>query len=160
MKTKFAAIALAVILPLLCCFGCTDDGTSLPPTQLPGDASGEQAESIVVRINGNTLRIELADTDAARALAATLRNGNVSYTARDYGGFEKVGSLGFDLPRDDERITARVGDVMLYSGDQIVIFYGSNTWSYTRIGRIEGYGADELRAALGAGDKAAELSLG
>lgn len=68
--------------------------------------------------------------------------------------------IGFDLPRDDERITARVGDVMLYSGDQIVIFYGSNTWSYTRIGRIEGYGADELRAALGAGDKAAELSLG
>ena len=65
-----------------------------------------------------------------------------------YGGFEQVGSLGKTLPRSDINMTAWPGDIVLYSGNQIVIFHGSNTWAYTKLGRITGKSLSELRALL------------
>lgn len=65
-----------------------------------------------------------------------------------YGGFEQVGSLGKTLPRSDINMTAWPGDIVLYSGNQIVIFHGSNTWAYTKLGRIIGKSLSELRALL------------
>lgn len=69
-----------------------------------------------------------------------------------YGGFEQVGSLGSSLPRDDVQTTTQPGDIVLYSGNQIVVFYGSNSWAYTRLGRIEGLSTPELKELLGNGD--------
>lgn len=69
-----------------------------------------------------------------------------------YGGFEQVGSIGTSLPRNDVQTTTEAGDIVLYSGDQIVIFYGSNSWSYTRIGRITDKNVDELAEMLGKED--------
>ena len=82
--------------------------------------------------------------------------------AENYGGFEKVGDLGFTLPRDDLRIQAQPGDVSLYQGRQIVLFYGSNTFSYTRLGRIEGLALQQLEDFLcaGRGSVSVTLSLG
>ena len=73
-----------------------------------------------------------------------------------YGGFEQVGSLGSSLPRNDEQTTTDFGDIVLYSGDQIVIFYGPNSWAYTRLGHIL---ADKeiMEEALGNGDVTIEL---
>ena len=68
-----------------------------------------------------------------------------------YGGFEQVGALGITLPRNDTRITTQPGDVILYSGNQIVVFYGSNTWAYTRLGRISDKTQDELTKLLSNG---------
>ena len=65
-----------------------------------------------------------------------------------YGGFEQVGSLGHNLPRNDINITAWPGDIVLYSGNQIVIFHGSNTWAYTKLGSITGKSLSELKALL------------
>ncbi len=76
-----------------------------------------------------------------------------------YGGFEQVGSLGASLPRSDTRITTQAGDIVLYAGDQIVVFYGSNTWAYTRLGRITDLSPEELAALLGKGDVSLTLSL-
>lgn len=101
----------------------------------------------------------LAESEAAAALVQRLEEGAVTCTADDYGGFEKVGSLGFSLPRSDERLTAEAGDVMLYRGDQLVLFYGSNTYSYTRLGRFEGYSAAELRTLLCAGQGSVPVTL-
>lgn len=129
------------------------------PEEQPGDDEHEKETEMYLHINGNALTISLADTDAARALASLLQESDIVYTARDYGGFEKVGSLGHTLPAEDSRIAAEPGDVMLYQGGQIVIFYGSNTWSYTRLGRIEGYSPAELAALLGTGDMQVRLSL-
>ena len=69
-----------------------------------------------------------------------------------YGGFEQVGSIGQALPRDDAQTTTSAGDIVLYSGSQIVVFYGSNSWSYTRLGRIVDKTSEELAALLGNGD--------
>ncbi len=130
-------------------------GTVQPPqeggeTQQPGQEQ-EEGNRMYVTINGNKLEVTLADNDAAYALVELLRQGDIVYNADDYGNFEKVGSLGHTLPSDDERIEAQPGDVILYTGSQIVLFYGNNTWSYTRLGRIEGYAVSELRTLLGAG---------
>lgn len=76
-----------------------------------------------------------------------------------YGGFEQVGSLGTSLPREDEQTTIQAGDIVLYSGSQIVIFYGSNSWAYTRLGRITDKSAEELVELLGSKDVAVTLEL-
>ena len=102
-------------------------------------------------INSNKLKVTLDKNSSVDELVTILKEGNITYTADDYGGFEKVGSLGRSLTRNDSQITTSPGDVILYSGNQIVLFYGSNSWSYTRLGRIEGYSASELSTLLGAG---------
>ncbi|MDE7296634.1 MAG: hypothetical protein K2N84_05145, partial [Clostridia bacterium] len=95
-------------------------------------------------VNGNKLEVTLAENSAVDALVERLKQGDITYTANDYGGFEKVGSLGFSLPSSDTKITTEAGDVMLYLGNQIVLFYESNSYGYTRLGKINGYTATEL----------------
>ena len=77
----------------------------------------------------------------------------------DYGGWEKVGSFGFSLPTSNEQITAQPCEFVLYQGNQLVIFYGSNSWSYTRLGKIDNITQSELIAILGTGNVTVTLSL-
>ncbi|WP_406039602.1 aldo/keto reductase, partial [Succinimonas sp.] len=77
-----------------------------------------------------------------------------------YGGFEQVGSIGHSLPRNDRRMTAQAGDIMLYSGNQLVVFYGSNSWAYTKLGRITGQSQELLKELLSNGDVTVTLSAG
>lgn len=106
---------------------------------------------IKISVSGKALPINIENNDAAKALVAALREASITYEANDYGGFEKVGPLGRTLPTSDTQITTQAGDVILYSGNQIVLFYGSNTWSYTRLGKIEYGSLDELKSFLKAG---------
>ena len=106
------------------------------------------------------LTAALADNSSARALAELLADGPLSVEMRDYNRMEKVGPLGADLPANDEWIDAQAGDLILYQGNQLVIYYGANSWSLTRLGRIEGVGAGELRDILGGGDVRVTLSMG
>ena len=76
-----------------------------------------------------------------------------------YGGFEQVGSIGRSLPRDDAQTTTASGDIVLYSGDQLVVFYGSNSWAYTRLGHIADRTADQMKELLGDGDVTITLSI-
>ncbi len=69
-----------------------------------------------------------------------------------YGGFEQVGSIGQSLPRNDVQTTTNAGDIVLYSGNQMVVFYGSNSWAYTRLGHIMDKNVAELKELLGNGD--------
>lgn len=111
----------------------------------------EMSQNVIYLSAGNeTFAVALEDNDAANALMKLLQNGSVTISLNDYGGFEKVGALGTDLPADDAYTTTQAGDIVLYQGNQIVIFYGSNSWSYTRLGKI-----DDLTGwedALGSGD--------
>lgn len=115
--------------------------------------------AIYLYVNENKLTVTLADNVSVKALVGLLQKGDITYTASDYGGFEKVGALGQSLPTANSQITTKVGDVVLYSGNQIVFFYGSNTWSYTRIGKINGYSDSELRSLLGEGQKSVQVKL-
>ena len=85
---------------------------------------------------------------------STVSQSKASLTIRMsmYGGFEQVGSLGASLPRNDVQTTTSAGDIVLYSGNQMVIFYGSNSWAYTRLGRITDKSAREMAELLGNGD--------
>ena len=76
------------------------------------------------------------------------QNGAIEVFASRYGGFEQVGSLSQSFSRNDVQTTTQPGDIVLYSGNQLVIFFGSNSWSYTRLGHIEGLSTDELTALL------------
>ncbi len=114
---------------------------------------------ITLTVNGSSKKITLADTKAARELKTRLESSPVAVSMSDYGGFEKVGSLPWSLPAENRQITTTAGDVMLYQGNNIVIFYGSNSWSYTPLGKIEGATASEIRGFLSGGTIEATLSV-
>ena len=98
---------------------------------------------------------ENASVEALREIAS---EGALKIQMSMYGGFEQVGSLGMSLPRSDTRITTAPGDVILYSGNQMVVFYGSNTWAYTRLGHITDQTTQELTHLLSNGDVTITLS--
>ncbi len=114
---------------------------------------------INITIDGKTLPVLLVENEATRTLVAALQESPISYEADDYGGFEKVGDLGRSLPTSNEHITTEAGDVILYRGSQVVLFYGSNSWSYTRLGRIQYTTADELKSFLKAGQGRISVTL-
>lgn len=131
-------------------------------------AASEQAEEddaamkqtmLKIKIGQTVLLAELADTDAARALAQKLAEGDVTIAVSNYGGWEKVGGLPWELPAADEQLAAQPGDIMLYTGSSIVLFYGENSWAYTRLGRIVSHDAEALRPVLSGDDSEATLSL-
>jgi len=93
----------------------------------------------------------LIDNAATRELTALLSQDPVTIEMDDYGGFEKVGALPQSLPTSNSQITTQPGDIMLYQGRNMVIFYGSNSWSYTRLGKIDGATVEGLRQFFGNG---------
>ena len=90
----------------------------------------ESMNTAYIKVNNNVLNIELEDNSATIELKERLKNGDIVVNAHEYGGFEKVGNLGFSLPREDTNITTSAGDIVLYQGNQISLFYNSNSWSY------------------------------
>lgn len=122
-------------------------------------ATGEEVTemNMTVQIGEYTFTATLEDNAAAEALAEKLEAGPVTIQMEDYGGFEKVGDLGTSLPASNRRITTQTGDIVLYQGSQVVVFYGSNTWSYTRLGCIDDLTGWE--EALDGGDVSVTFSL-
>lgn len=110
----------------------------------------EKETKMQVKI-GNTIFTAILEENAAtQELIEMMKEAPISIQMNDYSGFEKVGSLGRSLPTDNQPITTSAGDIVLYNGDQLVMFYGSNTWNYTKIGKIEDLSGWE--EALGSGD--------
>ena len=105
-------------------------------------------DRIVLNIDGQDFTVELENNQTTNELVKKLENGPVIIEASDYGNFEKVGSLGFHLPTNDKRITTNLGDIVLYNGNEISLFYNSNTWEYTRIGHIVNINKDEFLKVL------------
>lgn len=112
-----------------------------------------------LKVNNSTMKVKLSDNAATKALVERLKEGAITYNAHDYGGFEKVGALGFSLPSNDTYITTEPGDIMLYTSNQLCIFFDSNSWEYTPIGKIEGMTKQQLKDALGTGEVSITLSL-
>ena len=109
--------------------------------------------------SGNhTLTATLTDNSSAVAFYELLKKGSVTISMHDYGSFEKVGSLGKTLPRNDTQITTSAGDIILYQGNQITIYYDKNSWNFTRLGRVDGKTQAELKQILGKGDVTAVFS--
>ena len=107
---------------------------------------------VYIKVNDRVLSVELEENLATKELKNRIENGDIVVKTSEYGGFEKVGSLGFSLPREDKNITTSAGDIVLYQGNQISIFYESNSWSYTKLGKIKDVTSEELKKILGSGD--------
>ncbi|MBQ1587136.1 MAG: hypothetical protein II410_06805 [Ruminococcus sp.] len=108
---------------------------------------------------GNTpVSVDWEDNEAVEALKDLCRNQPLTIQMSMYGGFEQVGSIGTALPQNDVQTTTTAGDIVLYSGDQMVVFYGSNTWAYTRLGHITDKTQAELAELLSNGNVTVTLS--
>lgn len=117
-----------------------------------------------VHVGDTVLTAAFEDNKSAAALRELLAKGPVTIEMSDYGSFEKVGPLPSKLPRTDTHITTSPGDIILYQGDKITIYYDVNTWDFTLIGKITGVSQDELsqdelKKILGGGDVSVVLSL-
>lgn len=117
-----------------------------------------QTMTMEITAGGKTITASLADNATAKALADKLKSGSVTVEMRA-NGFEHYGALGFSLEKHDEQITAVSGDIMLYNGNNICVFYGNNSWSYTPLGKVDGKTADELKAFFGTGTISVTFSL-
>lgn len=115
--------------------------------------------SITSGSGNHTLTATLADNSSAKAFAELLSNGPVTVDMQDYGNFEKVGDLPSSLPRNDTSITTEPGDIILYQGNKITIYYNTNSWSFTRLGKVEGVTQAELKKILGKGNVTAVFTL-
>lgn len=138
-------ITLIIILSLFTC--CTVSAEDI------GDGP------IILKINDTVFDVKLENNSATEELVKILEKENITINATDYGNFEKIGELGFTLPTSDEHMNTKSGDIVLYQGNQISLFYNSHSWSYTKIGEIENISSDQLKETLGSGDVTFVLSL-
>ena len=129
------------------------------PTPKPVESETQEATKMNLQIGDTTLTATLADNSSARALAELLKKGPLTLSLEDYAGMEKVGPLGTALPQNNERMVTAPGDIILYQGSSFVIYYGTNSWSLTRLGHIDDADEDQLCELLGDGAVTVTLSL-
>ena len=164
MKLKSLLFLLVVsIFPLASCNSTqsttNETGSSTNENQESENESNEDEIEMKLKleIKDYEFDVTLEENDATHELVEMARNEPITINFEDYGGFEKVGPLGRSLTTDNTRITTKPGDIVLYQGNQIVMFYGSNTWSYTMLGHV-----DDLtywEEALGDDDVVATFTL-
>ena len=112
-----------------------------------------------ITIDGRTEAVTLTNNSATQVLVAKLQEASVTVTLNSSGGFEIWGALGFSLPTSNEQINAQPGDIVLYNGSNICMFYGTNSWNYTLLGKIDGLSESELRTFLKAGESNISVTL-
>lgn len=146
--------ALAAVIVSLTAGGAVTTSSDAPdPLEVQEMVSEEDVEEkagMILQIDGKEIPVTWEDNVSVDALSELAKDG-LEIQMSMYGGFEQVGSIGQSITRDDKQTTTSAGDVVLYSGNQIVVFYGSNSWAYTRLGKIN-LSEDELAELLGNGD--------
>ena len=161
------ATVLIASISLIAFSGCTSScAVTTEPTAKPGitinetiETSSAPTETTIVTEEAASMVLMIGDTEvpvtwednASVEELKTLAGNGLMINLSMYGGFEQVGSIGQSIARDDEQITTSSGDIVLYSGDQIVIFYGSNSWAYTKLGKIN-LSEEEMTSLLSNGD--------
>ncbi len=143
---------LVMVLATMMMGGCADSGNEVVAQTI-------MSEKMYITIDGVSQAATLYNNTATLALVAKLQQDAITVTLNSSGGFEIWGALGFGLPTSNEQMTAQPGDIVLYNGSNICMFYGSNSWSYTRLGHIDGLSANELRTFLKAGQSGIAVTL-
>lgn len=164
MKHNSKLLTTALFMGL-CISGCSsprenglyEDVETAQPSTYSDEEMEEEDMKMVVTVNGRDFMATLEENNAVDALVEMMEDGSITLSLHDYAGFEKVGPLGTSLPASDTQTTTQPGDIVLYQGNQIVMFYGTNSWSYTRLGHIDDLSGWE--EALGSGDVTVVLSL-
>ena len=161
-------LCLALALSLFACGGKTETSAEEGKATAAATSKIVHAEEVETERSKDVMRMKIGDTEVAvtweenesvEALKDLVASGELSIQMSMYGGFEQVGPLGASLPRSDVQTTTEPGDIVLYSGNQLVVFYGSNSWSYTKLGHITDKTQAELTELLSAGDTVITLSV-
>ena len=139
--------------------------TEVPENESERNVNEDQIQTedtekmLQMKINGTVVNVLWEENESVDALMDMCKDAPLEIQMSMYGGFEQVGPLGRNLPRNDSQTTTSAGDIVLYSGDQIVVFYGSNSWSYTRLGHITDQDNEGMAALLGNGDVIITISM-
>ena len=139
----------------------TSEGTAMYQLAEKDESADDEAigdSTMIMMIDGTKVNVEWEDNQAVERLRDMAKDGDITIQMSMYGGFEQVGSIGQSLPRDDKQTTTSSGDIVLYSGNQMVVFYGSNSWSYTRLGHISDKDEAEMADLLSQGDVTITIS--
>ena len=140
----------------------TPEGTTMYQLAVENKAAEDEDigdSTMTMKIGDTKVNVDWEDNQAVEALRNMAEDGDVTIQMSMYGGFEQVGSIGQSLPRDDKQTTTSSGDVVLYSGNQMVVFYGSNSWSYTRLGHISDKDEAGMTELLSNGDVTITISM-
>ena len=157
MKRLFAFL---ISVFLLASTACANGNSKETKSSDKGELSDMKISIQITSDSGNhNLTATLADNSSATAFYQLLKKGPLTVDMHDYGNFEKVGPLGTTLPRNDTQITTSAGDIILYQGNQITIYYDTNSWNFTRLGKVDGVTQAELKKILGKGDVTAVFEI-
>lgn len=135
------------------------DGLALPSTP-DNPPTGEERDTVTLTANGTSWTATLVENSSTAALKERLGQGPLTIAMHDYGSMEKVGPLGFQLPTNDQPTDTQAGDLILYQGNQLALYYGTNHWNFTRLGKLDGVSREALLEVLGHGDVEITLDLG
>ena len=149
MKKMIICILLIFLMA-----GCSTKKEKTAETKETSENEITEKEDVNMKlwINEEEVSVIWQDNESVEALKDIVKENDLQISMSMYGGFEQVGAIGQSLPRNDVQTTTSYGDIVLYSGDQLVVFYGSNSWAYTMLGHIEDKSQEELKELLGNGD--------
>ena len=137
----------------------TQDTDSPQESEPEAQMTDEEKTDMKLKIGDAEVPVTWEENESVDALAALAAEGPLTIQLSMYGGFEQVGPIGQSIISDGQQTTTQAGDVVLYSGDQIVVFYGSNSWAYTRLGHVD-LSQKEMEDLLGNGDVMLTLQMG
>ena len=140
--------------------GASEDEVAAWLTEIGLLKAEQEEKTLLLTINDTQVPVDWEDNESVDALKELVKDEPLTIQMSPYGGFEQVGPIGQSLPRSDVQTTTEPGDLVLYSGNQIVAFYGSNTWAYTRLGKIRDMDREALTALLGGDAVTLTLSWG
>lgn len=150
---------ILIIVLIICVFISIIVISRRQEDKIENNNGGEVVNVIKLSVNGKILDIQLENNSSSVAFVEKLKNGEIIVEAKDYGNFEKVGNLGFDLPANDKQITTEPGDLILYQGNKITLYYDTNTWTFTKLGKVQNVSKENLKQILGSGDVTLKFSL-
>ena len=161
-RTIRLIIMIAALMIFLCaCGNVKTEETSKADTEDERKAadSKDTEKMMQMKIGETVVEVSWEDNEAVESLRELCKDNPFTVQLSMYGDFEQVGSLGTALPANDEQMTTSAGDIVLYAGDQLVIFYGSNSWAYTKLGHITDQDSEGMAHLLGNGDVTVTISI-
>ena len=164
MKKLFAFIATLLLFAACSSDAASSVKPSQPETQTPKSSANSSAQTeapvkLKIHVNDTTFTATLEENSSAKAFAEFLTQGDVTLDMHDYGSFEKVADLPRSFPRNDTQIDTDAGDIILYQGNTITIYYDKNSWNFTRLARIDNVNKKRLQQILGKGNVKATFSV-
>lgn len=161
-RTIRLIIMIAALMIFLCACGNvkTEETSKADTADERKAADSKDTEKMMqMKIGETVVEVSWEDNEAVEFLRELCKDNPFTVQLSMYGDFEQVGSLGTALPANDEQMTTSAGDIVLYAGDQLVIFYGSNSWAYTKLGHITDQDSEGMAQLLGNGDVTVTISI-